>query len=105
VGFDQDNTERCVGVLASVLVLPTMQLHLSPAWILQLHRRIRHSPSLRLFGREVISVHAGATAATVRAGGSIQDAVLSHPDQGAAQLIPQRSKKAVIAVLGIGDNE
>jgi hypothetical protein len=105
MGFDQNDTERCVGILEGVFGIPTPQSHDSPAWTFQFHHRIGLSPAIWLLERKALPVDTRAAMATIRAWFSIQDPVTSHPHQGATHLIPQRGQEAVVAILGIGYDE
>jgi hypothetical protein len=105
VGFDQDDAERCVGILASVFIIPTPQPYLSPSRVFQFRHRIGLSPGLRLLERKALSVDTRAAMATIRSRSAIQDTVTPHPHQRTTRFIPQRAQEAVVAILGIGYDE
>ena len=105
MGFDQNDTERCIGILEGVFGIPTPQPHDSPAWMFQFRRRIGLSPGLWLLERKALPVDTRAAVTPIRTWFSVQDPVTSHSHQNTTLLIPQRGQEAVVAIPGIGYDE
>jgi hypothetical protein len=76
-----------MGILASVLIIPTSQADLSPAFIFQFHNCMGLAPSLWLFEGKTVSVDARAASATVGARFPVQNPVAPKADKNPTRLI------------------